>query len=168
MLGRGLWAEPRGAYAILVLLVLAVLGAALAPGGLRNRARRSRRLLAGAVLVGAALSLLWPQLERGSALDIQPGTPGDSGVTGLWADGGDTLAFDAAGSYRCRGAFCLGVGHEGTWRLERDGSLVARWSDGHEVPWRVVTYHGRPRLALLPLSSDGSGYEGRLVFRRVE
>ena len=64
MLHDGLWADPRGDYAILALLALGILGAAMAPGGLRDRPRRTRRLLAAAALVGAALSLLWPLSTR--------------------------------------------------------------------------------------------------------
>ena len=62
MIEPRLWAEPGGAYAILALLVLGALGAMMAPGGWRDRSRLTRRLVAASVLVGAALSLLWPQI----------------------------------------------------------------------------------------------------------
>ncbi len=164
---RPLWAEPRGAYAILLLLVLAVLGAALAPGGLRDRSRNGKRIFAGAVLVGAALSLLWPQLRARPALSADPAVPSAATVIGAWVDGADTLAIADGGTYQCRGERCLGVGTRGTWTLAREGDLVMRWSDGHEVPWRVVTFHGRHRLALLPLPPGEQGWVGRLVFQRV-
>lgn len=55
MTWNGLWADPRGAYAILALLAFAMLGATMAPGGLRDWPRRSSRIVAGAVRVGALL-----------------------------------------------------------------------------------------------------------------
>lgn len=168
MLERGLWAEPGGAYAIIALLVLALFGAAISPGGLRNRARLSTRLIGAAVLVGAAMSLLWPQLRSGAAFTVEPTVPAPFAVVGVWVDGTDTVHFDSLGSYRCSGDNCTGMGTKGTWTLGRDGALVARWNDGHEVPWRVVTYNGHHRLALLPLPPEGNGWEGRLLYRRVD
>ena len=167
MVDRGLWAEPRGAYAILALLALAILGATMAPGGLRDRTRLSTRIVGGTVLLGAALSLLWPQLRHRPALTVDPSVPPPAAVVGAWADGTDTLRFDAGGSYTCAGERCTGVGPGGTWTLAANGALLVRWRDGHDVPWRVVTYHGRHRLALLPLPADGKDYEGRLFFHRV-
>jgi hypothetical protein len=119
------------------------------------------------VLFGAALSLLWPQLRRSPALAVDASIPPASAVIGSWADGADTLRFDAAGTYACAGERCTGVGLGGTWALAPDGALMVRWRDGHDVPWRVVTYHGRHRLALLPLPPEAKDYEGRLVFQRV-
>jgi hypothetical protein len=166
MLEKGLWAEPAGAYAILALLALALLGAAMTPGGLRNRARRGRRMLAGAVLFGAALSLLWPQLRKRSAFDAAV-IADQRTVMGDWTHGIDTLTMEEGGAYRCRGVQCTGVGSRGTWSFGTDGALTLRWSDGHEVPWRVVTYHGRHRLALLPLPDDRDSWTGRLLYQRV-
>jgi hypothetical protein len=162
-----LWADPSGAYAILALLVLAVLGATLAPGGLRNRHRTSRRLIAGAVLVGAALSLLWPQLTRRRALEEQPPVPKLSQLAGTWRDGTDTLELRSDGLYRCRGAACTGFGANGTWTHDSTGVLIARWSDGHTVPWRIVRYNGRYRLALLPSRDAGATWDPRLAFERI-
>jgi hypothetical protein len=34
-----MWADPGGGYAMLILLVFGVIGATLAPNGLRNRKR---------------------------------------------------------------------------------------------------------------------------------
>ena len=164
----GLWADPQGAYAILALLVLAVLGAAIAPGGLRAHSRRTRRLIAATVLVGAALSLLWPQLTRRPALVENPAMLSATELAGMWIDGADTLELRADGGYICRGARCTGVGDKGTWTREPDGSLTARWSDGHQVVWRVVTYRGRYRLGLLPARSAGASWEGRLSFEKTQ
>ena len=131
-----MWADPQGAYAILGLLLLGIIGAAIAPGGLRDRPRRTRPL---------------------SELQL----------AGSWADGGDTLELHADGAYLCRGTRCTGFGSKGTWTREADGSLTARWSDGHQVPWRVVTYHGRYRLGLVPARDAGASWEGHLSFEKV-
>ena len=162
-----MWADPQGAYAILGLLLLGIIGAAIAPGGLRDRPRRTRRLIAAAVLVGAALSLLWPQLMRRGALVVDPVALSALQLAGSWADGGDTLELHADGAYLCRGTRCTGFGSKGTWTREADGSLTARWSDGHQVPWRVVTYHGRYRLGLVPARDAGASWEGHLSFEKV-
>ena len=167
MLHDGLWADPRGAYAILALLTLALLGAAIAPGGLLNRARRTRRLIAAAVLVGAALSLLWPQLRRPHALVDNPVVLSAAQLAGAWVDGADTLELRADGAYLCRGQLCTGFGDRGDWSRAADGSLIVRWRDGHQVPWRVVTYHGRYRLGLMPSRDAGASWEGRLSFEKV-
>jgi hypothetical protein len=166
MIQSRLWADPRGAYAILALLSLAVLGAAIAPGGLRRRRGRGTRVLAATLLLGVSLALLWPQLVTRPALDVHPVVPSVAQLAGTWSDGPDTLALRADGAYTCRGARCTGFGNQGTWTRESDGSLVARWSDGHSVPWSVVMYHGRYRLALL--STDAStSWEGRLMFEKA-
>jgi hypothetical protein len=162
-----LWADPRGAYAILGLLVLAVLGAALAPGGLRNRRRTAPRLVAASVLIGAALSLLWPQLTRRRALEEHPPVPELSELSGRWRDGADTLSLRRDGTYECRGARCTGFGARGTWSHTADGALIARWSDGHSVPWRIVRYNGRYRLELAPARDAGATWDARLAFERV-
>ncbi|MEO8620882.1 MAG: hypothetical protein ABI625_07445 [bacterium] len=162
-----MWADPRGAYAILALLVLAVVGASLAPGGLRNRPRTSRRLIAGAVLVGAALSLLWPQLATRRALEEPPPSLTLSEFAGTWRDGTDTLVLGSDGVYQCRGMSCTGFGASGTWTRDSTGALVARWSDGHTVPWRIVRYHGRLRLGLRPALDAGASWEPRLAFERI-
>jgi hypothetical protein len=162
-----MWADPRGAYAILALLVLAILGATLAPRGLRDRRRSTRRLVAAAVLFGAALSLLWPQLTRPRALEDHPPLPDLAWMYGTWRDGADTLELSSDGAYRCRAGGCTGFGARGKWERHEDGVLIARWSDGHEVPWRIVRYNGRYRLALLPARDAGATWEGRLAFERV-
>ena len=167
MLHDGLWADPRGAYAILALLTLAVLGAAITPGGLLNRARRTRRLIAAAVLVGAALSLLWPQLSRSHALVDNPVVLSAAQLAGAWVDGADTLELRADGAYLCRGQHCMGFGDRGSWSRTGDGSLIARWSDGHQVPWRVAMYRGRYRLGLMPAHGAGASWEAHLSFVKL-
>jgi hypothetical protein len=162
-----MWFEPRGAYAILALLMLGIIGATMAPGGLRDRPRRTTRIVAGAVLVGAALSLLWPEIVRRPALEADPVVPEAAQLAGLWLDGPDTLELRSDGAYVCRGARCTGFGARGRWTRKADGSLIARWSDGHSVPWRVALYHGRYRLGLMPASGAGATWEGRLVFEKV-
>lgn len=166
MLETRLWADPRGAYAILTLLSLAVLGAAIAPGGLRRRRGRATRVLAATLLLGASLAMLWPQLVHRPALDVHPVVPAMAQLAGTWSDGPDTLELRSDGSYGCRGTRCTGVGRQGTWTREDDGTVVARWSDGHSVPWSVVLYHGRFRLALLPAKNDDASWEGRLMFEK--
>lgn len=164
---NALWADPRGAYAILALLALAVLGAAIAPGGLFARRRRASRIVAAAVLVGAALSLVWPQLTRGRALDANPASAATLALAGTWRDGSDTLVLLSDGAYGCAGVRCTGFGARGTWRRGGDALLVARWSDGREVPWNIVTYRGRYRLALLPERGGDTAWEGRLFYERL-
>jgi hypothetical protein len=164
---HGLWADPRGAYAILALLLLGVLGAAIAPGGLRDKSRRTRRLIAAAVLLGAALTLLWPQFVARPALDVNPVMPALAQLAGPWSDGPDTLQLRADGTYTCHGVRCTGVGAQGSWTREVDGSLISRSSDGHSVPWRVVLYRGRYRLALVPPVGSGATWEGRLMFEKA-
>ena len=166
MLQTRMWADPRGAYAILALLSLALLGAAIAPGGLRRRRGRGTRVVAATLLAAASLALLWPQLAGRPALDVHPVVPGVAQLAGTWSDGPDTLELRTDGGYTCRGARCTGFGSRGTWTRESDGSVVARWSDGHSVPWSVVTYHGRYRLALLPANGDSVSWEGRLMFEK--
>ena len=167
MIQQGPWAEPRGAYAILALLALGALGATMTPGGWRNRSRRSRRVIAVAVLLGAALSLLWPQFTRERALDLNPGLPNMTQITGTWRDGRDTLVLLRDGTYACRSAQCTGFGSAGTWSGATNGSLVARSRDGKEVRWHIVTYHGRYRLAMLPDRDAGATWEGQLSFERI-
>lgn len=167
MTWNGLLADPRGAYAILALLALAVLGATMAPGGLRDRPRRASRIVAASVLVGAALSFAWPELTRARALDASAASAAAVPLAGTWRDGVDTLRLDGAGSYECRGAKCMGFGARGTWRRGSDSLLVARWTDGHQVQWNVVTYRGRHRLALLPDAKAATGWEGRLIYERL-
>ncbi|MEP7001526.1 MAG: hypothetical protein ABI969_13660 [bacterium] len=162
-----LWADPRGAYAVLALLALALIGATMAPGGLRSRRRGSRRIIATAVLIGVALSLLWPQYTRRRALEEQPPVPNLSQLAGTWRDGTDTLELRSDGLYRCRGTACTGFGAHGTWTHDATGALVARWGDGHTVAWRIVRYNGRYRLGLLPARDAGATWEPRLVFERV-
>lgn len=162
-----MWFDPRGAYAILALLMLGVIGATMAPGGLRDRPRRTTRIVAGAVLVGAALSLLWPQIVQRPVLEADPVVPEAAQLAGLWLDGPDTLELRSDGAYACRGARCTGFGAKGRWTREADGSLSAHWSDGHSVPWRVVLYHGRYRLGLMPATGVGATWEGRLLFEKV-
>ena len=161
-----MWADPGGGYAILILLVLGVLGAALAPGGLRNRQRAPQRIVAGALLVGAALTLLWPSL-RARLLGKRGETRGTASVAGVWTFGVDTLSLDPHGAYVCRGAACAGFGQRGTWRMGDDGRLVARWSDGHEVSWSFARYNGRDRLGLTPTPGAGATWESGLTFMRV-
>ncbi|MEP6732945.1 MAG: hypothetical protein ABJE10_20045 [bacterium] len=167
MIQTRLWADPHGAYAIMALLVLAVLGAAIAPGGLRDRPRRMRRVVAAALLAGAALSLMWPQLVRKPALVVNPIVPSVAQLSGRWIDGADTLELRTDGAYACGGLKCTGFGAKGSWTREVDGSLIAHWSDGHSVPWRVVLYHDRYRLALAPSKDDGATWEGRLSFEKM-
>jgi len=160
------WADPRGAYAILALLSLAVLGAAIAPGGLRRRRGRGTRVLAAMLLAGTSLALLWPQLADRPALDVHPVVPAVAQLAGTWSDGPDTLELRLDGAYTCRGTRCTGFGTQGTWTREPDGLIIARWSDGHTVPWTIVMYHGRYRLALLPTDAATS-WEGRLMFEKA-
>ena len=160
-----MWADPGGGYAILILLVLGVLGAALAPGGLRNRQRAPQRIVAAALLIGAALTLLWPSLS--ARMTSRAATAGTTSVAGIWVYGVDTLSMDARGTYVCRGAGCVGFGPRGTWHLGDDGRLVARWNDGHEVSWSVVRYNGRDRLGLTPAPGAGATWESGLTFMRV-
>ena len=159
-----MWADPGGGYAILLLLLLGVLGATLAPGGLRNRQRAPQRLLAAALLVGAASTLLWPS-ERDRVLRGRATARAETPVAGLWIDDADTLSIDASGSYACRGTACVGFGQRGTWRRGDDGRLLVRWADGHEVSWRVVRYNGHDRLGLTPAA--GATWDSGLTFTRV-
>ena len=168
MSGIAPWADPRGAYAILALLALAVFGATLAPGGLRNRARGRRRIVAAAVLVGASLSLVWPQLTRSRALDEYPLVEGVGMIAGTWRDGTDTLVLAADGTYECRGARCAGFATKGTWALESNGTLAARSNDGRTVPWRVVRYNGRLRLGIFPSDGTGASWESHLLYERID
>jgi hypothetical protein len=161
-----MWADPSGGYAILVLLLLGVLGATLAPGGLRNRQRAPQRLLAAALLVGAALTLLWPSL-RGRVARERPVATGGTRVAGLWVYGVDTLSLDTNGTYSCRGAACAGFAQHGTWRYDSGGRIVARWADGHEVSWRIVRYNGRDRLGLVPTPGADATWNAGLSFMRV-
>jgi hypothetical protein len=163
----GLWADPHGAYAILALLVLGILGAAIAPGGLRDKPRRTTRIIAAALLLGAALSLLWPQFVTRPVLDVNPAMPAVAQLAGTWNDGPDTLQLRTDGTYSCRGVRCTGFGAQGTWTRDAGGSLVARTNDGHSVPWRVVMYRGRYRLALMPSGTSGATWEGRLTFEKA-
>jgi hypothetical protein len=160
-----MWADPGGGYAILLLLVLGVLGAALAPGGLRDRQRAPQRIIAAALLVGLALTLVWPSL-RARLAKRRAVSPG-SRVAGLWVDGVDTLSLDPNGSYTCHGAACTGVGQSGTWRVGDDGRLVVRWDDGHEVSWSIVRYNGHDRLGLSPTPGVGATWSSGLSFMRV-
>ena len=159
-----MWADPGGGYAILLLLLLGVLGATLAPGGLRNRQRAPQRLLAAALLVGAALTLLWPSV-RDRVLRGRATPRAETPVAGLWTYDVDTLSIDASGSYACRGTACAGFGQRGTWRRGDDGRLLVRWVDGHEVSWRVVRYNGHDRLGLTPAA--GATWDSGLTFTRV-
>ena len=168
MSGVAPWADPQGAYAILALLALAVLGAAIAPGGLRNRARGRRRIVAAAVLAGASLSLVWPQLTRPRALDEHPLVDRVETIAGTWRDGTDTLVLAADGMYTCRGARCAGFGMQGTWAIGTNGALTARSSDGLTVSWRVVKYNGRFRLGIFPSEGTGAAWESRLFFERID
>jgi hypothetical protein len=93
--------------------------------------------------------------------------PDAAQLAGLWLDGPDTLELHSDGAYACRGARCTGFGAKGSWTREANGSLIARWSDGHSVPWRVVMYRGRYRLGLLPAKGAGATWEGRLVFEKA-
>jgi hypothetical protein len=161
------WFDPSGAYAILALLMLGIIGATMAPGGLRDKPRRATRIVAGAVLVGAALSLLWPQIITRPALEADPVVPAAAQLAGLWLDGPDSLELRSDGAYACRGTWCTGFGAKGQWSREADGTLIARWSDGHSVPWRVVLYRGRYRLGLMPAPAAGARWEGRLSFEKV-
>ena len=165
MIQSRLWADPRGAYAILALLSLAVLGAAIAPGGLRRRRGRRTRVAAAALLAATSLALLWPQLADRPVLDVHPVVPSVAELSGRWSDGPDTLDLRADGAYTCRGTRCTGFGPQGTWTRGDSGSVVARWTDGHTVPWSVVMYRGRYRLALLPTDANAS-WEGRLMFEK--
>ena len=159
-----MWADPGGGYAILILLLLGVLGATLAPGGLRSRARAPQRLVAAALLVGAALTLLWPSLRA----RLRPHHSADvdtSRMAGLWTYETDTLSLDRDGRYSCRGAACTGLSSRGTWRVDADGRLIARASDGHDISWRIVRYNGRDRLGMSP--SAGATWDAPLTFGRV-
>ena len=158
-----MWAEPGGGYAILLLLLLGAVGATMAPGGLRNRKRAPQRLLAAALLVGAASTLLWPSL-RDRLASRRTATHAATPV-GIWIYGVDTLSVDANGSYACGGQACAGFSQRGTWRLGNDGRLLVRWADGHEVSWRVVRYNGHERLGLTP--SAGATWDSGLSFMRV-
>lgn len=161
-----MWADPGGGYAILILLVLGVLGATLAPGGLRNRQRAPKRMVAAALLVGAALTLLWPSLRARVVME-RPAAARKSDVAGLWLYGVDTLSLARNGSYACRGAACAGFGRRGTWQLGDEGRLLARWNDGHEVSWRLVRYNGHDRLGLTPAPGGGATWDSGLTFMRV-
>ncbi|MES2179586.1 MAG: hypothetical protein V4550_17130 [Gemmatimonadota bacterium] len=162
------WAEPQGAYAILALLSLGVLGATLAPGGWRDRRRRAARIVASSVLVGVALSLVWPRLTVPAVAELDASTLPAERIAGVWRDGVDTLRLAQQGTFECRGVKCSGFGARGTWSRESDGTLLVRWSDGHTVPWRIVEYHGRLRLGLKPPPHAGAAWEGHLSFERVE
>jgi len=157
---------PRGGYAILALLVLGVLGATLAPGGIRNRQRAPQRLLAAALLVGAAMSLLWPSLRSYVVKSGEPVTSPAS-PTGVWVYDADTQSLEANGSYACRGVACTGLGPRGTWRVTADRRLIVRWNDGREVSWRIVRYNGRDRLGLSPTPGTGATSDAGLTFARV-
>jgi hypothetical protein len=161
-----MWADPGGGYAILILLALGALGATLAPGGLCNRQRAPQRLLAAALLLGAALTLLWPSL-RARMLRQRTSAAGTANVTGLWIYDVDTLSLNPDGTYTCRGAACAGFAARGTWRLGEGGRLVARWDDGHDVSWRMVRYNGRDRLGLSPARGAGATWASGLSFMRV-
>ncbi|MEP6621479.1 MAG: hypothetical protein ABJE47_19285 [bacterium] len=168
MIEQNLWAEPRGAYAILALLALGALGATLAPGGLRNPRRIAQRLVAGSVLVGAALSLLWPQITGHRTMELDPAIDDVGQLAGKWRDGADTLSLNTDGTYSCHGSRCNGFGPQGTWTRAADGAIVVRSRDGHDVPWRVVRYRGRLRLAMLPDRSAGATWDAQLSFEHLD
>ena len=150
---------------------LAVLGAAIAPGGLRRRRGRGTRVVAATLLAAASLALLWPQLVRRPALDVHPTVPAVAQLAGTWSDGPDTLELRADGAYACRGARCTGFGSRGTWTRESDGSVVARWSDGHTVPWSVVTISTATTYLArtdCPANGDSVSWEGRSCMCRRE
>ncbi len=123
-------------------------------------------MVAATLLAGASLALLWPQLTDRPALDVHPVVPAVAQLAGTWSDGPDTLELRADGAYTCRGTRCTGFGTQGTWIRAPNGSVVARWRDGHTVPWSIVMYHGRYRLALLP-SDAATSWEGRLMFEKA-
>ncbi|CAN5391539.1 hypothetical protein BH09GEM1_BH09GEM1_38540 [soil metagenome] len=161
-----MWADANGGYAILALLVLGLLGAMLAPGGLRNRRRAPQRIFAAALLAGAAMTLLWPA-RQARMLRQGATTARATPVTGLWVYGADTLLLATDGSYSCRGGSCTGLAQRGTWRLGADGRMIVRWYDGHEVWWRVVRYNGRDRLGLSAAPGAGATWDAGLSFMHV-
>ena len=154
------------AVALLLLLALAHLGATLAPGRWGPRERWRSKVVASALIGGAALALVWPDVRYQVGLDLAPRLPPIT-VFGEWRDGADTVNF-LSGRYECRGPRCTGLSHAGQWeRVGRYGMRV-RWSDGHEVTWRIVGYRGRLRLALLPLEGDVGPIDGRLYYAKVQ
>jgi hypothetical protein len=155
------------ALALLLLLALAHLGATLAPGRWGWREQSRSRMIASAVFVALAVVMTWPGVRRRVGLDLEPPLPPVATVHGEWRDGSDTVNF-GSGRYECRGTRCTGMSYAGEWeRVGRYGVRV-RWSDGHEVVWRIVGYKGRLRLALLPLEGDVGPIDGRLYYAKVE
>jgi hypothetical protein len=153
------------AIALLLVLALAAYGATLAPGGWRDPARRPARLVAAALLAGAAIALAWPALFARRGVDLRPVIRSDADLVGAWREGADTLELRPDGSYRCAGPRCTGVGPSGRWRRYDGTWLETRWADGHRVAWRVVGYRDRLRLALWP--EDGTReWDGQLFFGR--
>ena len=154
------------AAALLLLLALAHIGATLAPGRWGERERWRSKVAASVLVGGAAVALMWPDIRYRTSLDLAPRLPGVT-VFGEWRDGADTVNFGSNG-YECRGPRCTGLGRAGQWdRIGRYG-LRVRWSDGHEVTWRIVGYKGRLRLALLPLQGDVGPIDGRLYYAKVQ
>ena len=160
--------DPLGlGLALLALVALALFGATLAPGRFRVAERWRTRTIAAALIAGVAIALIWDARSVGTGVDLAPASVSASMVAGEWRDGNDTVTFRGSG-YECRGTRCTGMGDAGRWdRVGRYGVRV-RWTDGHEVTWRIVGYKGQLRLALLPLEGDVGPIDGRLYYVKVQ
>jgi hypothetical protein len=159
--------DPFGlAIALLVLLGLALLGATLAPARFGGGKGRRTRIVAAALILGAAIALGWMGRRSWGRVDLTPSLPALAAVAGDWRDGSDSVTFDGMG-YRCRGV-CTGLGQSGNWERVGRYGVVTRWADGHVVTWRLVRYKGDLRLALLPLEGDVGSVDGRLYYTKVQ
>jgi len=85
------------AAALVLLLALAHLGATLAPGRWGPRERWRSKTIATALILGAALALVWPSIRFRVGLDLEPKLPALAAVFGEWRDGADTVNFRIVG-----------------------------------------------------------------------
>ena len=160
--------DPLGlGLALLALLALALFGSTLAPGRFQITERWRTRTIAAALIAGVAIALIWNARSVGAGVDLAPASVSTAAVPGEWRDGNDTVTFRGS-DYECRGPRCTGMSHAGRWQRVGQYGVRVRWSDGHEVTWRIVGYKGQLRLALLPLEGDVGPIDGRLYYAKVQ